>query len=170
MVGRTIKHGMYGTRLYRIWNNMHSRCRCRSTINYSDYGGSGINVCDDWQTFDGFLAWAVSSGYQEHLGLDRRNPERGYSPDNCRWATRRQQSANRRKARGQRHSQYKGVTLEMRPGYRKRWIAAGSRHKTCVFIGMFADEVEAAKAYDSWAISEYGEFAMLNFPKGTQGD
>ena len=84
-------------RLYRIYRGMKTRCTNPKYPYWDRYGGRGISVCDEWQKFDNFCDWALSSGYEERdptLSIDRIDVDKGYSPDNCRWATATQQANN----------------------------------------------------------------------------
>ena len=90
-----VRHGMEGTRLYKIWDCMKQRCTNQNSPNFENYGGRGITVCKEWEAFVNFLSWAEKSGYKDTLSLDRENNDGPYSPDNCRWSTRIEQQRNK---------------------------------------------------------------------------
>lgn len=88
-------HGRSRTKEYRIWNGMKSRCGNPVNKDYPRYGGRGITVCDQWAT--SFEVFFADMGLcPEGHSLDRIDNDKGYSPDNCRWATVKQQMSNRR--------------------------------------------------------------------------
>lgn len=88
------KHGGCKTRLYRAWRNMLNRCNDPKNKEYHRYGGRGIKVCEDWEAdFSPFRKWALSSGYQDNLTIDRIDNDSGYAPSNCQWLTREENSA-----------------------------------------------------------------------------
>lgn len=84
------------------WGSYHSmmdRCYRQTAANYDSYGGRGIRVCEEWHDILNFEEWAESNGFQKGLSIDRIDPNKDYSPDNCRWATPKQQANNRRNTR-----------------------------------------------------------------------
>lgn len=94
-------HGKRNTRLYRIWICMKNRCYRKNHDAYKHYGGRGIKVCDEWlHSFKAFNDWAMANGYRDDLSIDRIDTNKGYSPDNCRWATMAEQNKNKRAKNG----------------------------------------------------------------------
>lgn len=88
-------HGKSKTKLYKVWIDMRARCNRPSHHSYGRYGGRGIYVCSEWESFTIFYEWAYSHGYREGLEIDRINNDSGYNPDNCRWCTRKVNDNNR---------------------------------------------------------------------------
>ncbi len=94
---RVTQHGAYNTRLYNIWVNMVQRCENPRKDSYKNYGGRGIFICPEWRNdFRVFREWAITHGYDATLTIDRIDVNRSYEPNNCRWATPKQQQENRR--------------------------------------------------------------------------
>lgn len=90
-------HGKTNTRLFNIWSGMRERCNNPNCRAFKDYGGRGIKICPEWEhDFQTFYEWAMSNGYADNLTIDRKDNEKGYSPDNCRWTTTAEQNRNRR--------------------------------------------------------------------------
>jgi hypothetical protein len=80
---------------YRTWRAMHTRCRYPTAVGYKNYGGRGIKVCEYWGDFSNFLK--DMGERPSGTSIDRINPDGDYEPGNCRWATAKEQAANKRR-------------------------------------------------------------------------
>lgn len=94
------RHGMSGTnktKEYRAWVNMRYRCLNSDCVDWKNYGGRGLTISIRWSSFENFLTDMGTC--PPGLTLERKNNDKGYSPDNCVWATYTAQNRNRRKLR-----------------------------------------------------------------------
>lgn len=88
-------HNMDGTRPYNVWLSMRQRCLNPKSHAYKWYGGRGIKICEEWDSFIKF--WDDMKGtYKSNLSLDRKDNSKGYSKENCHWVTMKEQNNNRR--------------------------------------------------------------------------
>jgi len=100
-----ITHGETGTPTYETWKGMMKRCYNENHIAFRHYGGRGIKVCEKWHKYINFKNDMGTK--PDNLSIDRIDNDGNYTPDNCRWATMKEQSYNRR---NNKRLTYKGMT------------------------------------------------------------
>lgn len=104
------RHGLIHSRIYTQWHLMKLRCQSPSHKSYKDYGGRGISVCQEWQTFEPYKEWALANGYSDSLTIDRIDVNGNYEPSNCRFVDMVTQCNNRRSSK---FLTYQGKTLSL---------------------------------------------------------
>lgn len=95
LVARLTVHGKSGTPIYKTWSGIIKRCTDPKTIQWKDYGGRGITVCDRWRVFENFYTDMGDKPFPK-AQIDRIDNDKGYFPGNCRWVTGSENSRNRR--------------------------------------------------------------------------
>jgi hypothetical protein len=120
--------------VYTVWQSMWSRCTIPSNRSYADYGGRGITVDPAWKSFEKFLEDMGDPG--EGMQIERKDNDKGYSKENCVWATRKQQGRNKRN----------NIVLEYR-GKTQTMI------EWCEELGLKYDTVKR-RLYQGWSTEE----------------
>jgi len=150
------------SRLFRIWNSMKARTSPKIKENshyWRSYGSKQITLCSEWNDFKIFESWALSSGYNDLLKIDRIDNDGNYEPENCRWTSSLVQSRNTRRLQKRNTSGYRGVTKTTN---KEKWRAQISVNYKRIQIGTFNEKEEAALAYDAY-INKYNLEHTKNF-------
>lgn len=134
--GNTIKGNVSAE--YRTWTGLIQRCTNEKNTRFKEYGGSGIGVCKRWlNSFDNFLKDMGQRPTNLH-SIDRINGLKGYTPLNCRWATKKEQKENQKVTIW---LEYNGIKLTQR-GWAQRWgvqdsVIAGHRKRGKIFSEIY---------------------------------
>ena len=148
-VNLRITHGLRVNKFYQTWYGMLQRCTNTMRQDYKNYGGRGIIVCDEWLDIKKFIAWAESTHPNiEGYTLDRIDNDKGYSPENCRWADKTMQSVNQRISK-RNTSKILGVSWKSR---NKRWVAQIRHMGKKVWLGQFISIEDAIEARNSYIL------------------
>lgn len=92
----TRTHGLRNHPLYMCWIGMRNRCYYKKHNRYQNYGGKGIEVCDEWvDNFKAFYIWGMKNGWKRGLSIDRKENDKHYCPENCKFSTIPEQNRNR---------------------------------------------------------------------------
>ena len=143
-------HGMSSNKFYKTWRSMIYRCNNPKSKKYKDYGARGITVCEEWVDVATFIAWAESTHPNiEGVSLDRIDNDKGYYPENCRWADRSTQGTNQR-MKSNNTSGFVGVYWDKDS---KKWDAKIGVNSKLVNIGTFPLLENAIEARNNYIIA-----------------
>lgn len=147
------KHGLTRTSEYSTWQGMIQRCTDPNAISYKNYGRRGVRVCDRWlKSFNNFFEDMGPKPTPKHT-LDRKDNNKGYSPDNCKWATRLEQSINKRLSK-QNKSGHSGVVWNKKLS---KWVARIAVNKTRTHLGVFENLEMAIEARKQAEMKYWGK-------------
>lgn len=142
------KHGLSSHVLFGTWSGMIQRCTNKIHMYYNDYGGRGITVCERWLNVANFIEDMLPT-FQKGLTLDRKDNDKGYYKDNCRWVENKIQHRNTRKIRSTNTSGYRGVSFY---NLCNKWYSRICVDYKNIYLGRFNTAIEAARAYDDYII------------------
>lgn len=147
-------HGQRNSRLYNIWNGVKDRIFNKNNQAFSNYGGRGLGMFDEWVSdFTSFYNWSIQNGYDESLSIDRIDNNKGYTPDNCRWVNSHLQASNRRIQKNNKTG-YAGIYFCNTEKLYKSQITINKKSHT---IGRFKTIKEALDARNNY-IKQYNLF------------
>lgn len=147
------KHGLSGTRQYKIWIDMKTRCDNPNNKSFIRYGGRGITYCEGWESFQGF--WEdMGESYFENATIERKDNSKGYNPENCTWITIQEQCLNRTKIntfkQRTKESYSRKVTSDDISIFGEKYLKAKYGEKKCIVDDMSRElgiSINTAKIY-----------------------
>jgi len=145
-------HGKNRTPLHKLWCSMKSRCnpKHKDTRVRASYTDRGITVCTEWiENFVNFETWALTNGYSTELSLDRKDNDKGYSPENCRWTTHHTQTVNQTKKKSNKTG-YIGICLHKSAN---KYQANITVNKKVNYLGLFKTAELAVQARNNFITS-----------------
>lgn len=149
---RNSTHGLSSTREYNSWTAMKQRCYYQDHEEYHNYGGRGIQVCEEWKySFENFIHDMGPAGDGE--SIDRKDVNKGYSKENCRWASASVQGFNTRKKQNN-TSGRTGVSWHTRLN---KWCAFIGVNNRVIHLGSFDYKSEAIAAREAAELKFFGK-------------
>ena len=141
---KKMKHGLSRSKEYSTWNAIKTRCNNINSVNYEEYGGRGIRMCDEWvNSFEAFYNYVGQAPEDKKVSIDRIDGTKGYEPGNVRWVVNQSiQLINRRTGKNN-TSGYKGVCWNKQ--YNK-WHSYVYVNRKCINLGYFSAIEDAIKA------------------------
>jgi hypothetical protein len=129
-------HGAARRPEYRTWSQIIQRCGNKNNPAYKNYGGRGITVCKRWRKFENFFSDMGPRPSVQH-SIDRTDNNKGYTPSNCRWATRKEQTRNTRHCR---FLEYGGRRMTLMEWSEKTGIKRGTIARRLDVLGWSVSE------------------------------
>lgn len=145
--------------LYNSWRQIKYRCYNPKIKAYHWYGAKGVTMCQDWlNSFDSFMSWAENNGYKYGLSIDRMDCNGNYTPENCQWISRSEQTlTGKRGIFSNNKTGVNGVTFDNHINGFKRFRVTIMVNLKLIFIGRYYTLKEAANARILAEIKHYGK-------------
>lgn len=140
-------HGLSNSRIYKTYRGIKDRCLNHNDMHYSDYGGRGVYICEEWLGDNGFVefySWAMCNGYDDSLTIDRIDVNGNYDPSNCRWVNLKTQANNKRRNRFIEYNGEIKTLAQWSDHFGINRVTLAARMDRC---GMSFEEVISEKSY-----------------------